>query len=136
MTWCNKIRSLLFINKVPVSLLSILIPCIVLYKHSDKHPLYWTWLGYSRSCMEDPSHESFANRWIVYSHFVGLGNLLEVVVHYLLIARMTCLNHQDGFLMVSALVCMVIHWTGPTVNITLSRSHNFTKLLHYVVSQL
>ena len=29
---------------------------------------------------------------------------------------MTCLGHRDGFPMVSALVCMVIHWIGPTMN--------------------
>ena len=47
---------------------------------------------------------------------MGLGNPLEVVVHHLLIGDMVGLSYQDGFLMVSALVCMATHWTGPTVS--------------------
>ena len=35
---------------------------------------------------------------------MNLGNLVETVVHYLLIGRMTCLGHQDEFLMMSALL--------------------------------
>ena len=35
---------------------------------------------------------------------MDLGNPIETVVHYLLIGGMTCLGHQDGFPMVSALV--------------------------------
>ena len=68
---------------------------------------------------------------------MGLGNPLEVVVHYLLIGGMTSLGYQDEFLMVSVLVCMVTHWTGPTKshNLRLSSSHDFTKLFHYVISQ-
>ena len=39
--------------------------------------------------------------------------------------------------MVSALVCMVTHWTKPTVSydLRLSSSHDLNKLLYYVVSQ-
>ena len=39
--------------------------------------------------------------------------------------------------MVSALVCMVAHWTGPMMShdLRLSSSHNLTKMFHYVVSQ-
>ena len=37
-------------------------------------------------------------------------------MHYLLIREMTGRGHQDGFSMVSVLVCMVIHWTRPMVN--------------------
>ena len=68
---------------------------------------------------------------------MGLSNSLEVVVHHLLIGGMSGLSYWDGFPMVSALVCMVTHWIGPTVshNLRLSNSHNLTKLLHYVVSQ-
>ena len=61
-----------------------------------------------------------------YNRFIGLGNPLEVVAHHLLIERMASLGYRDGFPMVSALVCMVIHWTGLTV------SHDLTKLLHCV----
>ena len=68
---------------------------------------------------------------------MGLGNPLGTVVHHLLIGGMVGLSYQDGFPMVSALVCMVAHWTGPTVShdLRLSSSHDLTKLLHYVVSQ-
>ena len=68
---------------------------------------------------------------------MGVGNPLKVVVHLLLIGGMASLGYQDKFPMVSALVCMVTHWIGPTVshNLRLSNSHNLTKLLHYVVSQ-
>ena len=40
---------------------------------------------------------------------MSLGNLVETVVHYLLIGGMDYLGHQDEVLMVSALVCMVTH---------------------------
>ena len=60
---------------------------------------------------------------------MGLGNPLEVVVHYLLIGGMTNLGYRNGFPMVSALVCIVTYWIGPTV------SHDLTKLLHCVVLQ-
>ena len=47
---------------------------------------------------------------------MDLGNPIETIVRYLLIERMTYLNHQSEFFMMSALVCTVTHWTGPTVN--------------------
>ena len=42
-----------------------------------------------------------------------------------------------SFVVVSVLVCMNAHWTRPMVSydLRLSSSHDFTKLLHYVVSQ-
>ena len=88
--------------------------------------------------MKDPNHEFLTNKSLVHSQFMGLGNPLEVVVHYLLIGGMTGLGYQDEFPMVSALVCMVTHWTGPAVSheLRLSSSHDLTKLLHCVVSQL
>ena len=66
---------------------------------------------------------------------MGLGNPLKVIVHYLLIGRMIGHNCWDEFPMVSALVCLVIHWTRPMVchALRLSSNHEFTKLLHYVV---
>ena len=68
---------------------------------------------------------------------MGLGNLLEAVVHYLLIGGMISLGYWDGFPMVCALVCMVIHWTRPMVShdLRLSSSHDLTKLFRCVVSQ-
>ena len=62
---------------------------------------------------------------------MGLGNPLEVVVHYVLIGGMIGLGYWDGFLMVSALVCMatVSH------DLRLPSSHDLTKLLHCVVFQ-
>ena len=50
---------------------------------------------------------------------------------------MTGLGYWDEFPIVSALLCMVIHWSGPIVShdLKLLSSHDFTKLFHYVVSQ-
>ena len=68
---------------------------------------------------------------------MDLNNLLEAIVHYLLIGGMTDYGYREGFSMVSVLVCMVTHLTEPTMshNLRLSSSHNLTKLFHYVVSQ-
>ena len=68
---------------------------------------------------------------------MGLSNPLEVVVHDLLIGRMTSLDYWDEFPMVSALVCIVTYWIGPTVShdLRLLNNHDLTKLLHCVVSQ-
>ena len=67
---------------------------------------------------------------------MGLGNLLEIVVHHLLIGGMTGLNYQDEFPMVSALVCIITHWTGSMVShdLRLSSSHDLTKQLHCAIS--
>ena len=122
-------------NNFPISLLSIFISCIILYKHFCLHLLHCTWLGCIRSCIEDLSHGFLANRWLVHNRFVSLGNPLEVILHYLLIGRIVDLGYRYRFPMVSALVCMVIHWTGPMVrhDLRLSSSHELTKLLHCVV---
>ena len=58
-------------------------------------------------------------------------------MYHLLIRGMVSLGYRDGFAMVSALVCMVTHWTGPMVihDLRLSSSHDITKLLHRVVFQ-
>ena len=68
---------------------------------------------------------------------MGLSNPLEVVVHDLLIGGMTSLGYWDEFPMVSALVCIVTYWIGPTVShdLRLLNNHDLTKLLHCVVSQ-
>ena len=41
---------------------------------------------------------------------------LEVVVLYILIGTITNLGHQDGFPMMSVLVCMVTHQIRPMVS--------------------
>ena len=135
MTWCSKFGIHYLFNNVPVSLLSIIIPCIILYEHSCLHLLHCIWLRCTKSCIEDLSHGFLANKWLVHNRFVDLGNLLKDVVHRLLIVGMTGLGYRDGFPMMSALVRMVTHWTGPTVSqdLRLSSSHDLTKLLHCVV---
>ena len=107
------------------------------YEHSYLHLLHCTWLMCIRICIEDLSHGFLANRWLVHNCFMGFGNPLEVVVHHLLIRGMVGLSYRDVFPIVSALVCMVTHWTRTTVshNLRLSSSHDLTKLLHCVVSQ-
>ena len=94
-------------------------------------------LGALRVAMKNPSQEFLVNKWLVRIWFMGLGNPLDVVVHYLLIGGMVSLGHRDKFPIVGALVCMVTHWTRSTVShdLRLSNSHDFTKLLHYVISQ-
>ena len=67
---------------------------------------------------------------------MGLGNLLRVVLSYLLIGEIIGFGYRDGFPMVNALVC-ITHWIGPTVShdLRLLKHHDLTKLLHYVISQ-
>ena len=38
---------------------------------------------------------------------MDLGNLVETVVHYLLVSGMTYFGHPDEFTMLSVLVCIV-----------------------------
>ena len=104
MAWCNEFGIHDLFNNVLVSLLSILIPCIILYEHSCLHLLYCTWLRFIRICIEDLSHWFLANRWLVHSRFIGLGNPLKTVVHHLLIGGMASFGYWDGFPMVSVLV--------------------------------
>ena len=52
--------------------------------------------------------------------------------HYLLIRGMTCFDCQDGFPMLSALVCMVINWTGPTLNHDIRLSNCHVSPIYYV----
>ena len=107
------------------------------YEHSYLHIFHCRWLGCSRSCTKDLSHGFLANRWLIHNQFMSLSNPLKVVVHHLLIWGMSGLGYQDGFPMVSTLVCMVTYWTRPTMNhdLRLSSSHDLTKLLHCVASQ-
>ena len=57
---------------------------------------------------------------------MNLGNLIEIVVYHLLIEGIICLDRLDGVPMVSALVCVVIHWIELMVNhdISLLNSHD------------
>ena len=137
MTLCNKFEIHYLFNDVLVSLLYILIPCVILYKHSCMHLLHYIWLRYIKSCTEYLSHEFFINRWLIHNCFMGLRNSLQVVVRQLLIGWMVGLSYWDELPMVCVLVCMVTHWTRPTVSndLKLSSNHDVTKLLHCVVSQ-
>ena len=137
MTWCNKFGIHYLFNDVPMSLLSILIPCIILYEHSCLHLLHYTWLRCIKSWTKYLSHGFLANRWLVQSQFMGLGNLLDVVLHHLLIRGLAGLGYWDEFPMMSALVYMIAHLTRPMVSydLRLSSSHKSTKLLHCIVSQ-
>ena len=137
MTWGNKFGTHYLFNDVSISLLSILIPCIILYENSCLHLLHCTWIRCIRICIEDLSHGFLVNKWLVHSRFMGLSNPLEVVAHHLLIGRMTSLGYCDKFPIVSALVCMVAYWTGPmaSCDLRLSSSHDSTKLLHCIVFQ-
>ena len=58
---------------------------------------------------------------------MDLGNLIETIVYYLLIEKMTCLGRRwDGVPMVSVIVCIAIHWTRLAMNhdVRLSDSHD------------
>ena len=134
MAWCNKFGIHYLFNDVSVSLLSILIPCIIIYEHSCLHCM---WLRCIKSCIEDLIHGFLVNRWLVHDRFMDLGNPLVVVMHYLLIEGMTSLSYRDGFPMVSVLVCMVTYRTRLVVShdLRLSSNHDLTKMLHCVISQ-
>ena len=45
---------------------------------------------------------------------MDLDNLFKGVIHYLLFGGMTYLGYQDEFPIVSAFMCMSLHWTRPT----------------------
>ena len=67
--------------------------------------------------MEDLIHGFLANRLLVHSQFIGLGNSLEVVVHYLLIGGMVGLGYWDEFPM-----CEYTSVYGYTLDITYDKS--------------
>ena len=102
------------------------------------HLLHCTWLRCIRSYTKDPSHVFLASRWFVHNWFIELGNLFKVVVHHFLIRLLVGLGHRDGDPMVNALIFMVRHRIGSMVNhdIRLSSSHDFIKLIYFIVSQL
>ena len=55
--------------------------------------------------------ERVRRRLVIHSLFIDLGNLVETVVHYLLIKGMACLGYQDEVFMVNALMYITAHWT-------------------------
>ena len=67
---------------------------------------------------------------------MNLDYPFEAIGYHILSRGIISFNHQDEILMVNKLVCMVTHWTKPNVShdIRLLGSHDFTKLLHYIVS--
>ena len=62
------------------------------------------------------SHGFLASWWIVHNIFINLGNPSQVIVYYLLIGEMICLDHQNEVPMVSVLVCAVTYWIRPMVS--------------------
>ena len=47
---------------------------------------------------------------------MDLGNAFEATVHHFLIGRIVGLGYQDRIPMMSAVLCMVIHWIGFTMS--------------------
>ena len=68
---------------------------------------------------------------------MDLGNPFEVVVYHLLIGGTIGFGYQDKFHIGSALMCVVTHWTKPTMSydVRLLGSHDFDKLLCCIVCQ-
>ena len=60
---------------------------------------------------------------------MDLGNPVETIMYYFLIGGMTCLDRQNEFPIISALVCMVSHWIGLMVNNDISLS---IVMIHYM----
>ena len=76
MIWWNRFVIYYLFNNILVSLLSIFISYIIIYKHSllPSLVLYMTSVRI-RSCTKDPSHEFFVDKLFVHSQFVDLDNL-------------------------------------------------------------
>ena len=131
----NPLKFIIYLIKFQFTFIYF-ISCIIPYKHSDLYLLHCSWLRCIRSCMEDFSHGCLLNRWFVHNQFIGLGKLLKVVMHHLLIRGMAHFGYRDEFPMVSVLVCMVTYWIRPLVShdLRLSSRHDLTKLFHCVVS--
>ena len=107
MRWCNKFGIHYLFNDVPISLLSILIPCIILYEHSCLHLLYCTLC--IRSYIEDLSHGVPCKYMTCSQLFHGSKQPIRGCSAHLLIGGMVGLGYRDEIPMVSALVCMVTH---------------------------
>ena len=68
---------------------------------------------------------------------MDLGNPFDAIVHHLLIRGMVGVSYWDEVPMVSTLVCMITYgiWSIVSHDIRLLDSHDFTKLLYYIISQ-
>ena len=69
---------------------------------------------------------------------MNLSNSFKDVKRYLIIRGMYGLGSRNKVLIVSALVCMVTHWTRLMVihDVRLLGIHEFTKLLYCIISNL
>ena len=101
------------------------------------HFLHCKRLRCIRSCTKYPSYGFLENKWFVQSRFMDLGNLFEVIVHYLLIRGMTGLGHHNRVPMISTLVYTATHKTRPTMShdMRLLNSYDFTMLLSCIIPQ-
>ena len=52
---------------------------------------------------------------VVHSWFMDLSNLVEIVVHHLLIGGITYLSRRDGFPMVSTLVYVIDYYSKSAI---------------------
>ena len=68
------------------------------------------------SCMKDSNHRFFTSWWLVHNWFIDWDNSFEAIVYYFLIEWMICLGHWDKFHIISALVYMIIDWSGSIVS--------------------
>ena len=111
MIWCNKLR---FIYKF-IYLCFLWFPFIISYALIGHLKIH----AYITCIVHDWDALGVAYKYnvqVVHSWFMDLGNPEKTIVHYLLIEGMTCFGRQNGFPMMSALVCIVIHWTEPMMN--------------------
>ena len=99
--------------------------------------MHCTWLECIRSYRKIQVFGSFASRWLFHSQFHRFKQSIRNLVYYLLIERMTGLCHQDVFPIMIVLLCMVTYWIEPMMShdLRLSSNHDFTKLLHCIISQ-
>ena len=64
---------------------------------------------------------------------MNLDNPYEVIIHYLLIGEMTFFSHQNGFPMVSTLICMITHWIGLMVDYDINYQVVMILLCYYAI---
>ena len=105
---------------------------VLLYKHFCLHLLHCMWLRCIRSCTKDLSHEFLENRWLIHNQFLGLGNLLKVVVHHFLIGGMVGLGYWDKFSMMSHYKENVKRWRF--LNVKIDIRWRFSKASYFRLS--